>query len=93
MSCMLRACCVSAVHAGRPPCEFPQPRLRLDFSSVHMSPPLRLLLAGLLEPMAEERLTAGEALALLQVALVLFGLGTGLAHAACNALGGAQNVL
>ncbi len=51
--------------AGHLPSEFPQTRLRLDFSGVVMSPRLRLLVSGLLEPHAEERLSAQQALDIL----------------------------
>ena len=52
--------------AGQEPGQFPQERLRLDFSRVPMSPRLRLLLEGLLEPLVEERMTAEQALAVLR---------------------------
>ena len=54
------------LHAGQEPGNFPKERLRLDFSEVPMSPRLRLLMEGLLEPLAEERLTADQALAVLR---------------------------
>lgn len=40
--------------------------MRLNFSSVAMSPQLRLLLEGLLEPIVEDRLTSRQALAVLR---------------------------
>eukprot|EP00891_Asterochloris_glomerata_P002711 jgi/Astpho2/2711/Aster-00897 len=51
--------------SGKPPSAFPQRRLRLDLSSLKASPQMQALLAGLLEPAWEDRLTAAEARAML----------------------------
>ena len=55
-----------ALRAGQGPGTFPKEGLRLDFSKVLMSPRLRVLLEGLLEPLVEKRLTADQALAVLR---------------------------
>lgn len=47
--------------AGEPPSAFPQRRLKVDFSRVHMSQRLETLLTGLLQPAWEDRPTAAQA--------------------------------
>ncbi len=64
LSWLLRPDGTSAT-AGKPPSAFPQRRLRLDLSSLKASPQMQALLAGLLEPAWEDRLTAAEARAML----------------------------
>ena len=51
---------------GRPPSSFPLDRMRLDLSSVAMSPQLKAVLEGLLEPVQEDRMSAERALSLLE---------------------------
>lgn len=51
---------------GRPPSAFPVDRMRIDFSSAELSSKMRRLLEGLLEPVAEDRLTASEALSVIE---------------------------
>jgi serine/threonine protein kinase len=47
---------------GQPPSAFPLDRLAIDFSRAYMSDKMRGLVEGLLEPVAEDRLSAEEAL-------------------------------
>lgn len=47
---------------GQPPSAFPMDRLAIDFRSAYMSDKMRELVDGLLEPVAEDRLSAEEAL-------------------------------
>jgi len=47
---------------GQPPSAFPLERLAIDFSRAYMSDKMRGLVEGLLEPVAEDRLSAEEAL-------------------------------
>lgn len=52
--------------AGKPPSAFPQDRLHIDFSQeVTIGRQLAGVVDGLLEPLVEDRLTAGEALDML----------------------------
>jgi hypothetical protein len=52
--------------SGKAPHQFPQNRLRVEFEDlIEVGPQLSKLLEGLLEPIIEDRLTASEALALL----------------------------
>lgn len=52
--------------AGRPPNEFPQDRMQINFKDVvDVSPQMAAALEGLLEPLLEDRVTAKDALALL----------------------------
>jgi len=52
--------------SGKSPDQFPQKRLAVDFEGgVSASEPLIYVIKGLLEPLQEDRLTAGEALAYL----------------------------
>ena len=52
--------------AGKPPSAFPQDRLHIDFSQeVSIGRQLAGVVDGLLEPLVEDRLTAGEALDML----------------------------
>ena len=54
------------VIAGKPPSAFPQDRLHIDFSQeVSIGRQLAGVVDGLLEPLVEDRLTAGEALDML----------------------------
>ena len=47
--------------SGRPPSSFPNERLRVAWErDVDVSGPLRTLLRGLLEPIAEDRITAAQ---------------------------------
>ena len=53
--------------AGKPPSAFPQDRLHIDFSQeVTMGRQLAAVVDGLLEPLVEDRLSADEALEMLQ---------------------------
>ena len=51
--------------SGRPPSAFPVDRMRVDLSTVAMGPRLSMVVEGLLEPVLEDRLTAEEALSVL----------------------------
>lgn len=51
--------------SGEPPSSFPQRRLKVDFSRVDVTPRLKNLLEGLLQPAYEDRLTTTQAKAVL----------------------------
>jgi len=49
-------CCLLFLLTGMSPSEFPQSRLKIDFSSVTVSSKVKSVLARLLEPLAEDRI-------------------------------------
>ncbi|KAI8108682.1 hypothetical protein M9435_005099 [Picochlorum sp. BPE23] len=52
--------------SGRLPSQFPESRMKLDLSAVELNDKLRNVLAGLLEPVSEDRLNLENALSILQ---------------------------
>ncbi len=62
--CITRCMCY---RAGKTPCTFPQKSLRIDYSrNLVRDANLDAVLAGLLQPMAEDRMSAREALDILE---------------------------
>jgi len=51
---------------GRLPSSFPEVRLKLDLSGVELSPKLKAVISGFLEPLAEDRLSLNKALDILK---------------------------
>lgn len=52
--------------SGRLPSQFPESRMKLDLSAVELNDKLKNVLAGLLEPVSEDRLSLEDALSILQ---------------------------
>lgn len=52
--------------SGRLPSQFPESRMKLDLSAAELNDKLRNVLAGLLEPVSEDRLSLDNALSILQ---------------------------